>query len=132
MLYGAVRSQSFLGSKIIFVDDRLPLNEQREEFAHELVYIWLHSGSQLVLPEPFIRAQESQADRTAMYLLIPTRFLERELDQVDFEKGLRRTGQSPAPPGPTAPSIRPLDHSRPLGTRREKAPVYVYTGRAGG
>lgn len=88
VLYGAVRSQSFLDSKIIFVDDRLPLNEQREEFAHELVHIWLHSGSQLVLPEPFIRAQESQADRTAMYLLVPTRFLERELDQVDHEKGL--------------------------------------------
>ncbi|WP_353737844.1 ImmA/IrrE family metallo-endopeptidase, partial [Kyrpidia sp.] len=99
------------------------MNEQREEFAHELVHIWLHSGSQLVLPEPCMRAHQSQADRTAMYLLIPTRFLEGELDQVDFEKGLRRTGQSPAQQGQQRRQSGHWTTSRPLGTRREKAPV---------
>ncbi|MDX8046632.1 ImmA/IrrE family metallo-endopeptidase [Gracilibacillus sp. S3-1-1] len=71
------RSYSFTygKSKIISIDSRLTLEEQREQFFHELCHILRHCGSQLVMPKAFHDLQEWDAKRFTRYAAIPFNML---------------------------------------------------------
>ncbi|MFB5189035.1 ImmA/IrrE family metallo-endopeptidase [Alicyclobacillus fastidiosus] len=66
-----VGSKAFMKTRIAQVDSRLSAVEQRNELAHEIAHIILHSGSQLHLPKLFIELQERQANILAAELLAP-------------------------------------------------------------
>lgn len=85
--YAPIRSQAFTDSRIIIVDNRLSKYEQREELSHELAHVMIHSGSQLFSPKEYVQLQEIQAERLAMYLLVPTFILEKEFINISFEQG---------------------------------------------
>ena len=57
---------------VIAIDNRLPRQLQRVQLAHELGHVLLHSGRQEWMPEDSRQRQEYQADRFAMYALMPT------------------------------------------------------------
>ncbi|GIM46364.1 phage-like element PBSX protein XkdA [Collibacillus ludicampi] len=73
--YASCKSMAFLEKRFVIIDERLQPLEQREDFAHELCHILIHTGSQLNLPDMLIKLQEAQANKMAMHLLVPTRFL---------------------------------------------------------
>ncbi|WAH38573.1 ImmA/IrrE family metallo-endopeptidase [Alicyclobacillus dauci] len=56
----------------IIIDNRIPWQQQRVEFAHELGHVLLHAGRQEFMNNDFRALQEWQADRFAMYALAPT------------------------------------------------------------
>jgi len=56
----------------IIVDKRMPWEQQRVELAHELGHVLLHAGRQEFMMDDFRALQEWQADRFAMYALLPT------------------------------------------------------------
>lgn len=64
----------------VFLDDRIPFDEQRVALAHELSHSELHVGNQLFLASYFIDDQEKQARRMSLYLLCPTSMLQNALD----------------------------------------------------
>ncbi|MDY0396821.1 ImmA/IrrE family metallo-endopeptidase [Virgibacillus halophilus] len=57
--------------KCIVVDKRVSLEEQREQFFHELCHILRHAGHQSMLPEAFRELQEWDANRFVMYAALP-------------------------------------------------------------
>lgn len=56
----------------VIIDSRLPCEQQRVELAHELGRCILHVGNQSYISERLHALQEAQADRFAMYALVPT------------------------------------------------------------
>lgn len=56
----------------VIIDNRLPWEQQRVELAHELGHCILHVGNQSYISEQMRGLQEAQADRFAMYALVPT------------------------------------------------------------
>ncbi|WP_018931328.1 ImmA/IrrE family metallo-endopeptidase [Gracilibacillus lacisalsi] len=71
------RSYSFTygRSKIISIDSRLKIEEQHEQFFHELCHILRHCGSQLIMPKAFRDLQEWDAKRFTRYAAIPFHML---------------------------------------------------------
>ncbi|WP_342435965.1 ImmA/IrrE family metallo-endopeptidase [Paenibacillus sp. FSL L8-0436] len=63
--------------KIIFIDRRDDYIEQRKIFFHELCHVIRHSGDQRVMPELFREAQENDANRFALYAMIPFFMIEQ-------------------------------------------------------
>lgn len=59
----------------IVLDRRSDRLTRREDFAHELAHILMHSGSQWFSADTWIDLQEREAERLALYLLIPTHLL---------------------------------------------------------
>ncbi|ULO08905.1 ImmA/IrrE family metallo-endopeptidase [Paenibacillus sp. 19GGS1-52] len=55
----------------IFLDSRLPVDTQRLEFLHELCHMLRHAGNQIMMPEQFTKAQETEADRFVFYAAVP-------------------------------------------------------------
>jgi len=60
------------GRYTIVVDRRITWERQRTELAHELGHCLLHSGRQEFMNDDFRALQEWQADRFAMFALVPT------------------------------------------------------------
>ena len=57
---------------IVFIDSRLSEQEKWQEFAHELKHFLRHAGNQLLLPRPFVKLQESQAENFSLHFCVPT------------------------------------------------------------
>lgn len=57
--------------KMINIDVRIPICQQREQFFHELCHLLRHYGSQLILPKAFIELQEFDARRFTKYASMP-------------------------------------------------------------
>jgi len=61
----------------IFLDDRLTVPQQWQDFGHELCHALWHTGNQLNLPLPYKEYQEWKADNFAHHVCIPTFMLDR-------------------------------------------------------
>ncbi|MEN2765645.1 ImmA/IrrE family metallo-endopeptidase [Ornithinibacillus xuwenensis] len=55
----------------ITLDSRSTIEEQREQFFHELCHILRHVGHQSMMPEAFRQLQEWDANRFTMYAALP-------------------------------------------------------------
>src|SRR5690554_4118711 len=60
------------GMASIVLDERLSIQQQWEEFGHEMCHILRHSGNQLQLSNSLIEFQESNANNFAMHFCIPS------------------------------------------------------------
>ncbi len=69
--------------RAIIIDSRIPFQEQREQFFHELCHILLHSGIQSTLPDTFRNLQERDAKNFTLYALTPYHMLRF----IDFRNG---------------------------------------------
>ncbi|WP_052087961.1 ImmA/IrrE family metallo-endopeptidase [Paenibacillus wynnii] len=65
------------GKKIIFLDDRKSVLEQREDFLHELCHLLRHAGNQATLPSPFVKYQEEDAELFVLYASLPYFMIEQ-------------------------------------------------------
>jgi Zn-dependent peptidase ImmA (M78 family) len=61
--------------RCIVVDSRLPDQEKRESFFHELCHILRHVGVQSMMPEAFRELQERDANHFTKYAAIPFHML---------------------------------------------------------
>lgn len=57
--------------KAIIVDSRLSIEEQREQFFHELCHILRHVGNQSMMPAAFRELQERDARHFTRYAALP-------------------------------------------------------------
>ncbi len=71
------RYDIFNGKKIIVIDSRTTIEEQREQFFHELCHILFHVGHQSRMHEPFREMLEWEADNFVMYAALPYHMIER-------------------------------------------------------
>ncbi|MEK4193224.1 MULTISPECIES: ImmA/IrrE family metallo-endopeptidase [unclassified Paenibacillus] len=72
--YVKVRStshQTKKGKLLIFLNDQKTLQEQREDFLHELGHLLRHSGNQNLLPKSFVKYQEDDTEQFKIYALMP-------------------------------------------------------------
>ncbi|CQR58453.1 ImmA/IrrE family metallo-endopeptidase [Paenibacillus riograndensis] len=72
--YAPIRSRAYesnSGIRCILLDNRITPMKQRFEFLHELCHILRHAGNQMVLPSPFIKAQEEDAEKFLLYATMP-------------------------------------------------------------
>ena len=70
------------GRQYIFLNRDLSLQEQWQEFGHELCHILRHAGHQGRMAQSFVEYQEWQADNFALHVCIPTFMLvEMELSR---------------------------------------------------
>jgi Zn-dependent peptidase ImmA (M78 family) len=81
---GPYPSKAFNESKIVIVDNRQDRILQREDAAHEIAHVVLHSGSQLRLPHSFIELQERQSNKLGSEFLVPKFMLRNILDTEDI------------------------------------------------
>jgi Zn-dependent peptidase ImmA (M78 family) len=56
----------------IFIDERLSLQEQWQDFGHELCHVLRHEGSQNGMVKPFLYLQENQAENFMYHFCVPT------------------------------------------------------------
>ncbi|WP_340026003.1 ImmA/IrrE family metallo-endopeptidase [Paenibacillus sp. FSL K6-1096] len=63
--------ESATGVRYILLDNRTTPMKQRFDFLHELCHILRHAGNQTVLPAPFIKAQEEDAEKFVLYATMP-------------------------------------------------------------
>ncbi|UOQ47206.1 ImmA/IrrE family metallo-endopeptidase [Gracilibacillus caseinilyticus] len=84
--YREKRSYSFAygNSKIISIDSKLTIEEQHEQFFHELCHILRHCGSQLIMPKAFRDLQEWDAKRFTRYAAIPLHMVQQFDLKSDF------------------------------------------------
>lgn len=66
----------------IVLDERSSIEEQREQFFHELCHILRHVGHQTMMPDAFRELQEWDANRFTMYAVLPY-FMVKEYDFYD-------------------------------------------------
>lgn len=59
------------GKRIIFLNKRKSITEQREDFLHELCHLLRHAGNQIILPPPFVQYQEDDAEAFVLYASLP-------------------------------------------------------------
>lgn len=64
------------GIPYIVVDTRLPTDEQREQFFHELGHVLRHYGNQNTMPDMFRDLQEWDAKLFTLYAAIPYHMLD--------------------------------------------------------
>lgn len=67
------------GKRIVFLDERKSILEQREDFLHELCHLLRHAGNQATLPSPFVQYQEEDAELFVLYASLPF-FMIKELN----------------------------------------------------
>lgn len=67
--------------KAIVLDIRCSVQEQREQFYHELCHILRHCGHQTMMPKAFRELQEWDAEQFTMYAALPYHMLKG----YDFE-----------------------------------------------
>ncbi|MEK3791044.1 ImmA/IrrE family metallo-endopeptidase [Paenibacillus sp. FSL R7-0204] len=63
--------ESSSGLRCILLDNRSTPMKQRFDFLHELCHMLRHAGNQMVLPVPFIKAQEEDAEKFVLYATMP-------------------------------------------------------------
>ena len=69
---------NFLGGvPRIFLNKNLNIQEQWQDFAHELCHVLLHAGNQRFLPHNFLLYQEMKANNFMYHFCIPTFMLEK-------------------------------------------------------
>ncbi|MEK4849697.1 ImmA/IrrE family metallo-endopeptidase [Paenibacillus sp. FSL H7-0756] len=72
--YASITSRAYessLGVRYILLDNRDSPMKQRFNFLHELCHILRHAGNQTVMPVPFIKAQEEDAEKFVLYATMP-------------------------------------------------------------
>lgn len=72
--YAPVQSrayESLSGLRCILLNNRSTPMKQRFDFLHELCHMLRHAGNQMVLPVPFIKAQEEDAEKFVLYATMP-------------------------------------------------------------
>jgi len=67
--------------RAIMIDKRLPLEQRREQFFHELCHILRHVGHQSMMPDAFRQLQEWDANHFTMYAALPLHLIQH----YDFE-----------------------------------------------
>ncbi|MGP0583652.1 ImmA/IrrE family metallo-endopeptidase [Paenibacillus timonensis] len=65
------------GMYSMFLDERIPPDQQRLDFLHELCHLLRHAGNQMVLPESFTRMQEIEAEHFVLYAAMPFSMINR-------------------------------------------------------
>lgn len=65
------------GKLIILLDQSKSLQQQREDFLHELGHLLRHEGNQMLLPQPLVQYQEEDAEQFVLYALLPFFMIER-------------------------------------------------------
>ncbi|MGD6845268.1 ImmA/IrrE family metallo-endopeptidase [Bacillus infantis] len=77
---GMVVSFENMSSRIykekVIIDERLPTQEQWEDFGHELCHALRHFGNQMIMSEEFLQLQEFQARYFSLHFCIPTFMLQ--------------------------------------------------------
>ena len=73
---------------VIFLDSRLPKEEQWQEFGHELCHSTLHSGNQTKSIPLFREYQEWKANSFALHFCIPTFMLNKITLPLDKEMAI--------------------------------------------
>ncbi|SDZ51099.1 protein of unknown function [Evansella caseinilytica] len=78
LVYHQFRSNSIYETDfgIIYINNMLPLAQQRVEFFHELGHVLKHFGDQEAMSSSFIKLQEDQAERFSLYAAMPLHILE--------------------------------------------------------
>lgn len=78
IIYHPKRSNCFNDDdySLIYLDNRLPYNEQRFKFFHELSHVLFHTGKQKEMNKQFNILQESQAYWIALYTSMPRHIFE--------------------------------------------------------
>ena len=61
----------------IMLDETLSLQQQWQDFTHELTHVLLHTGRQSRLPQTFIEYQEMKANHFMYHAAMPTFMLEQ-------------------------------------------------------
>lgn len=61
----------------ILLDNRISIQEQWQDFGHELCHALRHCGNQLLMSNQFLNYQESKANNFAYHFCIPTFMLEK-------------------------------------------------------
>lgn len=70
------------GMYSMFLDERLPPDQQRMDFLHELCHLLRHAGNQISLPAAFTEMQEIEAEHFVLYAAMPFSMIKR-LDLPD-------------------------------------------------
>lgn len=70
------------GMYSMFLDERLPADQQRLDFLHELCHLLRHAGNQISLPAAFTEMQEIEAEHFVLYAAMPFSMIKR-LDLPD-------------------------------------------------
>lgn len=70
-------SNFYGGIPRIFLNEHLSIQEQWQDFAHELCHILLHSGNQRFIPYDFLLYQEIKANNFMYHFCVPTFMLEK-------------------------------------------------------
>lgn len=68
---GSRALESTSGMYSMFLDERLPPDQQRMDFLHELCHLLRHAGNQMVLPKSFTQMQENEAEHFVLYAAMP-------------------------------------------------------------
>ncbi|OKP76462.1 hypothetical protein A3842_17490 [Paenibacillus sp. P3E] len=136
--YAPIRSrayESLSGIRCMLLDNRITPMKQRFEFLHELCHMLRHAGNQMVLPSPFIKAQEEDAEKFVLYATMPFFMIQpvalsdeykiaiqqlscifgvsRDMAKIRFDQILRREYEG---------ELIPDAASRQLTRRKETAP----------
>lgn len=61
----------------MFLDGRLPLDQQRLDFLHELCHLLRHAGNQMIMPESFTKMQELEAEQFLLFAAMPFSMISR-------------------------------------------------------
>lgn len=72
--YAPIQSRAYeskSGIRCVLLDNRTTPMKQRFDFLHELCHMLRHVGNQMVLPIPFIKAQEEDAEKFVLYATMP-------------------------------------------------------------
>lgn len=62
----------YRGKFIIYINETISIQEQWQEFSHELGHVFRHEGCQLSMSYEFRQFQESEANNFAYHFCIPT------------------------------------------------------------
>ncbi|MGR6338425.1 ImmA/IrrE family metallo-endopeptidase [Priestia megaterium] len=78
---------SRLYKRKMIIDSRLTLQEQWQDFAHEICHKLRHYGNHMTMPEMFLELQEFQANHFALHFCVPTFMLKN----LNFQKSRKET-----------------------------------------
>lgn len=69
--------EAVYGMYSMFLDERLPPDQQRIDFLHELCHLLRHAGNQITLPDQFTQMQEAEAEHFVLYAAMPFSMIKR-------------------------------------------------------
>ncbi|MGE7621740.1 ImmA/IrrE family metallo-endopeptidase [Viridibacillus sp. NPDC096237] len=88
VIYAPIKSMR--NGNVIWIDNRIPVEQQWQEFGHELCHVLLHSGNQLGVSTSFREYQEWKANGFAYHLCIPTFMLDQITLEQDYYKAIEQ------------------------------------------